>query len=119
MATWSVDKMGFDPAFAADSPGLVLFCLLLQRLFAGDEFRRLDLGEGAYPYKAHLATGSVEVAEIYCFPWNWRNVAFVTIHSAVASAANLVRCTLEVLGIARRLKYMIRHRVGSVRERKG
>ena len=107
-----VDKMGFDPLFAADSPGLVLLCLALQRLFAGDEFRRLDLGEGEYPYKAHLATGSVEVAEIYCFPWNLRNAAFVATHSAVAEAASLLRSTLQGLGIAEGLKKTIRYGIG-------
>ena len=114
-----LEKMGFDPSFAADSPGFVLFWFALQRLFASGDFHRLDLVTGAYPYKAHLATGSVEVAEIYCFPWNFRNAALVFMHSAVAGAANLLRSALEALGIARRLKYMIRHRVGSVRERKG
>jgi hypothetical protein len=107
-----VEKMGFDPSFAGDSPGLVLLCLTLQRLFAGGEFRRLDLGEGEYPYKAHLATGSVEVAEIYCFPWNLRNAAFVATHSAVTGAASLLRSTLQVIGVAQGLKKMIRRGIG-------
>jgi hypothetical protein len=107
-----IEKMGFDPAFAAESPGSVLLWFVLERLFAGGEFRRLDFGEGAYPYKAHLATGSVEVAEIYCFRSNFRNTAFVLTHSAVAGASNLLRSALEALGIARRLKKMIRYGIG-------
>jgi Acetyltransferase (GNAT) domain len=107
-----VGQMGFDPAFAADSPGSILMWLMLERLFAGGEFRRLDLGEGEYPYKAHLATGSCEVAEIYCFRWNFRNAALVLMHSAVAGAASLLRSALEVLGVAQRLKKMIRYGIG-------
>jgi Acetyltransferase (GNAT) domain len=107
-----VEKMGFDPAFAADSPGSILMWFVLERLFAAGEFRRLDLGEGAYPYKAHLATGSVEVAEIYCFPWNFRNAALVLMHSAIAGAANLLRSAIEVLGVAQHLKKMIRYGIG-------
>jgi CelD/BcsL family acetyltransferase involved in cellulose biosynthesis len=107
-----VEKMGFDPSFAADSPGLVLLCLALQRLFAGGEFRRLDLGEGEYPYKAHLATGSVEVAEVFCFPWNLGNASFVAAHSAVSGAASLLRSTLQGMGVAQGLKKMIRHGIG-------
>jgi CelD/BcsL family acetyltransferase involved in cellulose biosynthesis len=103
-----VETMGFDPSFAAYSPGLVLFWFVLQRLLAGHEFRFLDLGEGAYPYKAHLATGSIEVAEIYCFPWNPKNVVLVVAHSAVSAAAALLKCTLEILGVGRRLKKFIR-----------
>ncbi|HKV45910.1 MAG TPA: GNAT family N-acetyltransferase [bacterium] len=110
-----VEKMGYDPLYATDSPGLVLLCLALRQLFAGDGFRRLDLGEGEYPYKAHLATGSVHVAEIYCFPWNLRNAAFVVMHSAVAAAASLFRSALQLLGVARGLKKMIRHGIGRAR----
>lgn len=115
-----VEKMGFDPAFAADSPGLVLFCLVLESLFCGREFRRLDLGEGAYPYKAHLATGSVEVAEIYCFPWSWRNMTFVGLHTAVDIAGNSLRAALQCLGLAQTLKNLIRHGIDRpLRRRRG
>jgi len=107
-----IGQMGFDPLFAAESPGSVLLWFLLERLFASGEFRRLDLGEGSYPYKAHLATGSVEVAEVYCFRWNFHNTAFVLMHSAVAGASNLLRSALEALGVAQRLKKMIRYGIG-------
>jgi CelD/BcsL family acetyltransferase involved in cellulose biosynthesis len=105
------EKTGFDSAFAAHSPGFVICWFALQRLFADGEFRRFDFGEGEYPHKAHLATGSVEVAEIYCFPWNFRNVALVVTHSTVVGAANLLTSTLKILGIAQRLKKMIRHQI--------
>jgi Acetyltransferase (GNAT) domain len=101
-------SMGFDPSFAADRPGALLFWLVLQRLFAGGEFRRLDLGEGEYPFKEHLATGGVDVAEIYYFPWNFRNCGFVALHSTLAAATNLLNFTLEIFGIGQRLKKMIR-----------
>jgi hypothetical protein len=107
-----VEQMGFDPSFAADSPGSVLSWFMLEGLFASGEFRRLDLGEGAYPYKAHLATGSVEVAEIYCFPWSIRNAAFVLMHSVVAGASSLLRSAIEALGVLQRLKKMVRYGIG-------
>jgi hypothetical protein len=112
-----LEKIGFDPSFAAYSPGLVLFWFSLQRLFAGDEFRLFDLGGVASPYKAHLATGSLKIADIYCFPLNFHNLALVFMHSAVVAAANLFRSPLEILGIAQHLKTMIRH--GNRRRRKG
>lgn len=112
------EKGGFDPSFAEHSPGFVLLWFALQRLFSDSEFRRLDFGEGAYPYKEYLATGSLEVAEIYCFPWHWRNAALVVVHSAVAGAANLLRSVLEILGVAQRLKKMTRHGIGGVRKRR-
>jgi hypothetical protein len=107
-----VQQMGFDPAFAASSPGMVLMWLTLERLFASAEFHRLDLGEGKYPYKVQLATGSVEVAEIYCFPCDFGNAAFVFMHSAVAGTANLLKSAIEVLGVAQSLKKMIRSGIG-------
>ena len=106
------EKTGFDPSFAADSPGSVLLWLVLERLFADGEFHRFDFGDGVYSHKVHLATGSIEVAEIYCFPWNFRNAALVLTHSAVAGASNLLRSALEVFGVAQRLKKMIRYGTG-------
>jgi hypothetical protein len=102
-------KMGFDSAFAADSPGLVLLCLALRQLFAENEFRRFDLGEGAYPYKEQMATGSIDSAEIYCFPPNLRSIAFVATHSAVASAASLLRSAVKAIGLLQGLKNVMRH----------
>jgi hypothetical protein len=103
------EKTGFDSSLAAHSPGFVLLWFALQRLFADGEFRRFDFGEGEYPHKEHMATHSVDVAEIYCFRWNFHNVALVVIHSGVVAAANLLTSTLKTLGIAQRLKKMIRH----------
>jgi hypothetical protein len=105
------EKTGFDPSFAVHSPGFVLLWFALQRLFAEGEFRRFDFGEGEYPHKEHMATDSIDVAEIYCLPWSFRNVALVLMHSAVVTAANLLTSTLKRLGIAQRLKTMIRHRI--------
>lgn len=107
-----VDKMGFDPACGADSPGLVLLSMALRHLFDGGEFRRLDLGEGVYPYKEHLATGSIDVAEIFCFPRTVRNAALVGLHLGSGAASAVLRSALEALGLAHRLKKIIRHGAG-------
>lgn len=112
-----IEKMGFDPAFASDSPGFVLFYLTLQQLFAAKEFRRLDFGEGEYPYKEQMATGSIEAAEIYCFPTNIRNLLFVAMHSAFAVASRLLRSMLARLGFLQALKNIRRGGIGALRER--
>jgi CelD/BcsL family acetyltransferase involved in cellulose biosynthesis len=101
--------MGFDPQFAAVSPGFVLLWFALERLFDIGEFRRLDLGEGEYPYKTHLATSGVQVAEVYCFPWSFRNAAFVLMHSAVGETAKLLRTALEFLGLAQHLRKLLHY----------
>jgi hypothetical protein len=102
------EKTGFDPLLAAHSPGFVILWFALQRLFADGEFRRFDFGEGEYPHKEHMATDSVEVAELYCFPWGFRNGALVAMHSAVVGAAQLFASTLEIFGLKQRLKRVIR-----------
>jgi hypothetical protein len=102
-------KVGFDQLFGSESPGSVLLWLVIEQLFTNTEFRRLDFGVGAMPYKAHFATGSIEAAEIYCFPWNFRNVALVFSHAALNEVATAVRSTLQALGVAQRLKKMIRY----------
>lgn len=106
-----IENVGFDPSFAAYAPGMVLNYLILCRLFAGDRFRRLDFGPGEYPYKARLATGSIEAAEIYCFPWSFRSAALVALHIAVSGASAVLTSTLELLGVAQQLKTLIRHRI--------
>ncbi len=52
----------YDPAYAAYSPGMVLF-LGLAEAAAGAGIDRIDLGKGDEAYKAVLADASVEVAE--------------------------------------------------------
>jgi hypothetical protein len=103
-----LENTGFDPSFAADSPGLVLLCLVLEQLFARKEFSRFDFGEGAYSYKEQMATGSIEAAEIYYFPINLANAALVAVHSGVEIAASFLRSTLRALGLLQGLKKMVR-----------
>lgn len=105
----AVEKAGFDSSVAAYAPGTVLYYFMIARLMSADRFRRLDFGPGEYSYKAHLATGSIDVAEIYYFPYTLRNAALVVLHTGVSGAGDLLRSTLEFLGVAQRLKTMVRH----------
>jgi|HubBroStandDraft_6_1064221.scaffolds.fasta_scaffold118208_2 hypothetical protein len=50
-------QTGYDPEYARYSPGAVLLCLLLEKLFAEGEMEFLDLMEGtAFPYKSSFDT---------------------------------------------------------------
>lgn len=110
-----IEKIGFDPSLAAYAPGTVLHYVVLSRLFSGDRFRRLDFGPGEYCYKARLATGSIEAAEIYCFPCSFRNGTLIALHSAVSGAGYLLRSILELLGVGQRLKTMVRRGIHKAR----
>jgi Acetyltransferase (GNAT) domain len=102
------EKVGFDPAYAAYSPGLVLFYLVLQRLFSGDRFRCFDLGPGEYPYKARFATASIFTAEIYYFPFTYRNAWLVGVHTGFNVAEDLLKSILSSMELKRALKKVLR-----------
>jgi CelD/BcsL family acetyltransferase involved in cellulose biosynthesis len=96
-------KMGYDPDFAQHCPGTVLFFLMLERLFSGDRFRRLDLDSGSWDYKARYATGAYQAADVYYLRLNVTDLTLVCIHATVRALFNALlkpfRIVLNQLGI--------------------
>jgi CelD/BcsL family acetyltransferase involved in cellulose biosynthesis len=106
--------IGFDPSYAEayGSPGIVLYCLMLQKLFADDRFRHFVLGAGDFPYKAHYATGHIDAADIYYFTPDIRNVIFVIAKLMLNAIDYVLRSAVKSLKISPALKKAIRRRIG-------
>jgi CelD/BcsL family acetyltransferase involved in cellulose biosynthesis len=88
-------KMGYNPDFAQLSPGTVLFFLMVERLFSGDRFRRLDLAAGSWDYKARYSTGTYQAADVYYFPRNRKNLTFVYTHAVVQALSDVLMKSLN------------------------
>lgn len=78
--------LGYDPASARYSPGIVLLFLVLERLFAERRFRVLDFGGHEWGYKALFATGSIDYLKVIWFPITFRNLIVVVAHYSVRQA---------------------------------
>ncbi|MEN6452306.1 MAG: GNAT family N-acetyltransferase [Thermoguttaceae bacterium] len=52
----------YDPALATHSPGLLLWLELARRCPEAG-IRRIDMGKGPEPYKRHMMSGAIDVAE--------------------------------------------------------
>lgn len=100
--------LGFDPTYAAYSPGTALLHLMLQRLFGNNRFKRFDLGPGEYSYKENLATGSLDTADLYWFPWNVRNILLIGAHGGIEAAQDWLKSVLTFLGLKEALKKRVR-----------
>jgi CelD/BcsL family acetyltransferase involved in cellulose biosynthesis len=73
-------KTGYDPAFSKWSPGTVLLCVMLERLFQSQVFRFLEFGPMEYEYKRWFATGSVRCAHILFFRRHLASAALAGSH---------------------------------------
>lgn len=67
-ATWSSQKWDSIHHSPATAPARFLFGSCFSDFSVAMNSASSTSAKAQYPYKAHLATGSVEVAEIYCFP---------------------------------------------------
>lgn len=113
---WSVGRrlqygyLGFDPQFAAHSPGTVLQLLALEALFAEQSFPLFDFTEGDGDHKRLFATHSVPCATVlYLRPWP-SNLLILLGHRLVSRLSVLVARLTERLGLKVRLRQLLRSR---------
>lgn len=103
------ERCGYDPSLAQLSPGSALIGYMLEHLFAEQAFRMFDFGAGESDYKAFFATGSFPCADVYYFPWNVRNLAFVIAHSTNVALWQLTAAVLDALHVKDWLKKLARN----------
>ncbi len=82
-------QMGYDPDFAAGSPGSVLDYLTIEKLFAEGQFTTFDMMEGStLPHKSRLATTQAPSMRLLYFPRNLRSLGFVLAHWLIMKAGS-------------------------------
>ena len=67
--------LGYDPAFAALSPGNVLQLEVMRQLMDERRFRRFDFAEGEGRHKALFATGAVDCVDLLLLRPTFANLA--------------------------------------------
>lgn len=100
--------LGYDPAFAALSPGTVLHVEAMRALFAEGRFRAFDFTEGDGAHKAQFGRASVDCADILVLRPTLRNRAALGLMSGVDRLAGAGKSLLERLGLRAKAKALIR-----------
>jgi CelD/BcsL family acetyltransferase involved in cellulose biosynthesis len=101
---------GYDPAFAAWSPGIVLVHEMLRSLAGEGCFRVLDFGSGEAQYKRLFATASRLCTTVFFFRPSPRHLIKVLAHRGCIAVSDGCTAAAERLGIKSRLKRLLRAR---------
>lgn len=100
--------LGYDPAFAALSPGTVLHVEAMRALFAEGRFRAFDFTEGDGAHKAQFARASVDCADILVLRPTLGNRAALGLMNGVDRLAGAGKSLLDRLGLRAKAKALIR-----------
>jgi hypothetical protein len=98
------EHIAYDLDYAKWSPGSVLLYLILERLFAEQEYRYLDLGEGTLWYKSFFATDSVRCVRMIYFRRTLRNLAIASTHDAFSVISVAAGKLLARIGLKQRIR---------------
>lgn len=100
--------LGYDPAFAALSPGTVLHVEAMRALFAEGRFRAFDFTEGDGAHKAQFGRASVDCANILVLRPTLRNRVGLGLMSGIDWLAGAGKYMLDHLGLRAKAKALIR-----------
>ena len=102
------DRLGYDPAHAAASPGTVLQLLVLETLFAERRFLLFDFTEGEGQHKELFATGSRLCADVYVLTRRFGIGSVVLLHRATDKTSAAIGITLDRLRLKSSMRRLIR-----------
>ena len=100
--------LGYDPAFAAVSPGTVLQWLVLEALFAERRFGIFDFTEGEGEHKKFFATDSYLCGDVFVMETRLSSLAVIGLHHAVTHLSELLGAALDRLGLRARIRRLLR-----------
>ena len=101
---------GYDPAFAAWSPGIVLIHEMLRSIVSEERFAVLDFGSGEAQYKRLLATGSTLCATLLFMQPSVSNLLKIAAHRGCIATSDCCAAAAEQLGLKDRLRRLLRAR---------
>ena len=99
---------GYDPSYAMLSPGTVLQYFVIQNLFNSDEYHIYDLCMGEADHKRLFSNAEQLCADIIFLKHTYRNWRLFIIHISFSSINNAAIRLLDVLGVKKLIKKMIR-----------
>jgi Acetyltransferase (GNAT) domain len=100
--------LGYDPAYAALSPGTVLQFLALQALFAERRFAMFDFTEGEGQHKKIFSTQNVLCGDVFVLNRRLAPLAVVTLHRSVAGISTIAGAALDRLRLKSRVRRLLR-----------
>ena len=100
--------LGYDPAYAALSPGTVLQFLALQALFAERRFVMFDFTEGEGQHKKAFSTQNVLCGDVFVLNRRLAPLAVVTLHRSVAGISTTAGAALDRLRLKSRVRRLLR-----------
>jgi len=100
--------LGFDPAYAALSPGTVLQLLALESLFAEGRFRIFDFTEGEGEHKRLFATHERLCGNVYYLRPTIRNRAIIRLHLGTRKLSDFADRQLAQRNLKTHLKHYLR-----------
>jgi CelD/BcsL family acetyltransferase involved in cellulose biosynthesis len=101
---------GYDPAFAARSPGVVLVHEMVRSVADEGHFTVIDFGTGKAQYKRLFATTFRLSATTSFFRPTPAHAAIILAHRACIAASDGCAATARRLGVKDRLKRLLRAR---------
>lgn len=104
---------GYDPAFAAWSPGIILVYEMLRSIAGEGLFRVLDFGSGEAQYKRLFATASRLCATVFFFRPTLGHLIKVLAHRGCIAASDGCAAAADRLGIKARLRQLLRARAAA------
>jgi CelD/BcsL family acetyltransferase involved in cellulose biosynthesis len=102
--------IGYDPAFADWSPGIVLVHEALRRAWAERRFALVDFGAGEAQYKRAFSTGTISCATVFIFGRHARRLALVVSHRTATAVSDRCGSVLDRFGVKQQVKRYLRGR---------
>jgi CelD/BcsL family acetyltransferase involved in cellulose biosynthesis len=99
--------IGYDQKYAKLSPGTVLLYLILERLFAEQQFERLDFGEGTLGYKAFFSTHSIRCVRVIYLRRTLRNFVIAAANCGFATASITLGKIMRLVGLKQKIKRLL------------
>jgi len=100
--------LGYDPAYAAVSPGSVLLYSALGDLFSEQRFSYFDFSYGAGQTKEVFSTAKYLRADVFCFTHSFKHYIATYGHMALDSTSSILGRTLERIHLHAAVKRMLR-----------
>lgn len=96
--------LGYDPRFAALSPGTVLQLEAMRQLMEEGRFRLFDFTEGDGQHKRQFATGQIDSVDLLLIRPSLANICALQAFGLVDRSASIAKRTLIALGAEQALR---------------
>ena len=96
--------LGYLPEYAPYSPGTVLQCLAMERIFAEKKFSLFDFTAGEGEHKRMFSTFGVQCCDALYLKPSPRNIDLITLHLTARLSSELITKGLGRLGLRQRIR---------------